>query len=792
MRHATTSALAGFPGNPTTGVPSHIASTVGLPGLIAIPCTSTPGAPSRATTCAVRSRTDTEEPADSTTASASSSAARSARSSSAASSPTIPHGTATPPACATTAATVVPFTSRTWAGPGAAPAGDDLVAGRENRDARPRPHRDADDPERRQPAQLGRAQPPPGRDRHLPGPHVLADGQHVLTGRRRVEHLHLRLRRAWRRAVEVGVLDHHHRIGAGRDHRAGVRAHRLAGAHGDRRNHAGRHVVDQQQIGRRLFRRAQRVGGTDRVAVHRRAGEGRQRLARDQVLRKHAAERRLERNDFRPFDTGTSAAKDRERVAGRQHGEQLVHTRRATATKRITNLFPRSHRGARRFSRYRTLRSRSTNICPASAWAASGRSTATRAPLSCTSTRWPGARGSLGAGGQLVVETGKHTGRSPNDKFFVREPGSETHIDWTVNKDIDAAAFDALLARTGAYLNGKDVFALDCYVGADPRYRLPVRIVTEYAWQSLFARDLFIDTADGDESFSPEFTVIDAALFNADPPRDKTNSSTFIMVNFARKIILIGGTRYAGEIKKSVFTVMNYLMPLRDVLSMHCSANVGQDGAVAIFFGLSGTGKTTLSADANRPLIGDDEHGWSADGVFNLEGGCYAKAIKLSKEAEPEIWEASHRFGTVLENVVIDPQTRRARPRLRQAHREHARRVPGRLPAELRQERDGRSPEDDHHAHGRRVRRAAADREADARAGDVPFPFRLHGESRRHRARGYGADRDVLDVLRRTVHGAPSHGVRELARRAHRARTRRAAGSSTRVGPAAATASASA
>ncbi|HWT07216.1 MAG TPA: phosphoenolpyruvate carboxykinase (ATP), partial [Xanthomonadales bacterium] len=273
--------------------------------------------------------------------------------------------------------------------------------------------------------------------------------------------------------------------------------------------------------------------------------------------------------------------------------------------------------------------------------------------------------GILGADGQLVVETGKHTGRSPNDKFFVREPGSETHIDWTVNKQIDAAAFDALLARTGAYLSGKDVFALDCYVGADPRFRLPVRIVTEYAWQSLFARDLFIDTPStsagqaGDDAFSPEFTVIDAALFDADPARDKTNSSTFIMVNFARKIILIGGTRYAGEVKKSVFTVMNYLMPLRDVLSMHCSANVGQDGAVTIFFGLSGTGKTTLSADANRPLIGDDEHGWSADGVFNLEGGCYAKAIKLSQEAEPEIWAASHRFGTVLENVVIDPQTRR-------------------------------------------------------------------------------------------------------------------------------------
>ncbi len=267
--------------------------------------------------------------------------------------------------------------------------------------------------------------------------------------------------------------------------------------------------------------------------------------------------------------------------------------------------------------------------------------------------------GVLGADGQLIAETGKHTGRSPKDKFFVREPGSETHIDWEIlNKPIAADVFDNLLRRVGEYLGGKDIYSLDCYVGADPRYRLPVRILTEYAWHSLFARDLFIDTADNDESFSPEFTVIDAALFEADPQRDKTRSETFALVNFARKIVLIGGTRYAGEIKKSVFTIMNYLMPLRDVLPMHCSANVGKDGNSAIFFGLSGTGKTTLSSDPGRPLIGDDEHGWSADGVFNFEGGCYAKMIKLRQDAEPEIWAASHRFGTVLENVVYDPQTR--------------------------------------------------------------------------------------------------------------------------------------
>ena len=267
--------------------------------------------------------------------------------------------------------------------------------------------------------------------------------------------------------------------------------------------------------------------------------------------------------------------------------------------------------------------------------------------------------GVVGADGQLLVDTGDHTGRSPNDKFFVREPSSEAHIAWgKTNKPIDAAAFDALYDRVAAYLSERDVYSLDCYVGADERYRLAVRVQTELAWQNLFARDLFIIPEQSDAQFEPDFTVVDAAQFQAEPERDHTNSATFILVNFAKRMILIGGTRYAGEIKKSVFTVMNYLMPLRDVLPMHCSANVGHDGDVAIFFGLSGTGKTTLSADSKRPLIGDDEHGWSQDGVFNFEGGCYAKVIRLSKTAEPEIWAASHRFGTVLENVVYDPKTR--------------------------------------------------------------------------------------------------------------------------------------
>ena len=267
--------------------------------------------------------------------------------------------------------------------------------------------------------------------------------------------------------------------------------------------------------------------------------------------------------------------------------------------------------------------------------------------------------GVLGAGGQLVVDTRPHTGRSPKDKFFVREPSSQEHIDWSdSNQAIDPAKFDALWDRVTAYLSEREAYSLDCYAGADERYRVPLRVYTELAWHNLFARHLFITPERPEPDFVPEFTVVDAALFQADPERDGTRTSTFILVNFARRMILIGGTRYAGEIKKSVFTVMNYLLPLRDTLPMHCSANAGQAGDVAILFGLSGTGKTTLSSDSRRPLIGDDEHGWSADGVFNFEGGCYAKVIRLSPTAEPEIWAATNRFSTVLENVVYDESTR--------------------------------------------------------------------------------------------------------------------------------------
>lgn len=268
--------------------------------------------------------------------------------------------------------------------------------------------------------------------------------------------------------------------------------------------------------------------------------------------------------------------------------------------------------------------------------------------------------GIAAAEGPLVVRTGKHTGRSPQDKFFVREPSSENNVDWgKTNKPIEQERFDALLARVDAYLREKDVYVLDAFAGADQNYRLPIRVVTEYAWHNMFARHLFIPAKGADlRNFFPEFAVVDAANFLAEPERDGTRSETFIVVDLGRKLILIGGTTYGGEIKKSIFTVMNYLLPLRGAMPMHCSANVGKGGDTAIFFGLSGTGKTTLSADPERRLIGDDEHGWTDSGVFNFEGGCYAKAIHLSAELEPQIFPTTRTFATVLENVVIDEESR--------------------------------------------------------------------------------------------------------------------------------------
>ena len=267
--------------------------------------------------------------------------------------------------------------------------------------------------------------------------------------------------------------------------------------------------------------------------------------------------------------------------------------------------------------------------------------------------------GLIAAEGPLSCRTGLHTGRSPNDKFVVREAPSDRDIDWgKTNKPIEPAQFEALQSELLRSLSDKDLFVQDVYAGADPAYRLPVRIITEYAWHSLFCRNLFIDDPQAAADAAPQFTVIDTPSFKADPKRHGVNSDVVIAVSFAKKLVLIGGTSYAGEMKKSIFSILNYILPTQGVLSMHCSANVGPAGDVALFFGLSGTGKTTLSSDPDRMLIGDDEHGWSDRGVFNFEGGCYAKTIRLSAEAEPQIFATTRRFGTVLENVVVDPATR--------------------------------------------------------------------------------------------------------------------------------------
>jgi len=268
--------------------------------------------------------------------------------------------------------------------------------------------------------------------------------------------------------------------------------------------------------------------------------------------------------------------------------------------------------------------------------------------------------GVLAAAGPLVVRTGEHTGRSPKDKFIVDEPSSHDGVWWGgFNQPISEGRYDALRQRFVDHMNGREVFVQDCFVGADPRFRRSVRAYTESAWASIFCDNLFIRPEQVDlVGFRPNFTIIDAPSFRADSERDGTRSQTVILVHLARQEILIGGTQYAGEMKKGAFGIMNYRLPEEGVLPMHSSVNVGASGDVAIFFGLSGTGKTTLSADPERVLIGDDEHGWSDEGVFNFEGGCYAKTIRLSHIYEPDIYSTTRRFGTILENVVIDPRTR--------------------------------------------------------------------------------------------------------------------------------------
>jgi len=270
--------------------------------------------------------------------------------------------------------------------------------------------------------------------------------------------------------------------------------------------------------------------------------------------------------------------------------------------------------------------------------------------------------GVLSSTGAIKAETGKYTGRSPKDKYIVEEASTKHKIDWgPVNEPISEDVFLKLYNKVLAYLQEKDeVFVFNGFAGADTKFRLPIKVVNEFAWHNLFAQQLFIRPTDEElQTHESQFTVISAPNFKADPAVDGTKSETFIIISFEHKTVLIGGTEYAGEMKKSIFSVMNYLLPEQGILPMHCSANVGKEGDVSLFFGLSGTGKTTLSADPNRKLIGDDEHGWSSNGVFNIEGGCYAKCIDLTREKEPQIFDAI-RFGSVLENVVLDEKTRLA------------------------------------------------------------------------------------------------------------------------------------
>jgi phosphoenolpyruvate carboxykinase (ATP) len=264
--------------------------------------------------------------------------------------------------------------------------------------------------------------------------------------------------------------------------------------------------------------------------------------------------------------------------------------------------------------------------------------------------------------GPLIVNTGKHTARAAPDKFIVRENTTEEHVWWgEYNRPFNPMSFNALVTRMQGYLQGRDVFVQDLFAGCDPDYRLPIRVVTELAWHSLFVRNMFLKPKDldGYRKHVPEFTIICAPNFQGSPMIDGTRSETFIIANFAERLAVIGGSAYGGEMKKTIFTVLNFLLPFEGVMPMHCSANVGERGDTALFFGLSGTGKTTLSADPSRGLVGDDEHGWSENGIFNFEDGCYAKVIRLSPEAEPQIYECTRRFGTVLENVTMDPVSHR-------------------------------------------------------------------------------------------------------------------------------------
>ena len=370
--------------------------------------------------------------------------------------------------------------------------------------------------------------------------------------------------------------------------------------------------------------------------------------------------------------------------------------------------------------------------------------------------------GKLGRGGSFLVTTGKHTGRSPNDKFVVRTPSVENNIWWDNNAPMAPDAFDQLYADMKAHMEGGDYFVQDLYGGADPEYRLDVRVVTELAWHGLFIRHLLRRPAAEElAEFVPEFTIVNCPSFKADPERHGCRSETVIALNFDAKLILIGGTAYAGENKKSVFTLLNYLLPEKGVMPMHCSANHAKDDPSdsAVFFGLSGTGKTTLSADPARVLIGDDEHGWSDRGIFNFEGGCYAKTINLSAEAEPEIFATTNKFGTVIENMVHDPDT------LELDFEDDS------LTANMRcaypLDYISNASETGLAGMPKNIIMLTCDAfgvlppiaRLSPGAGHVPLPVGLHRQGRRDRAGRDRAAADLLDLLWCALHAAPARGL---------------------------------
>ena len=370
-------------------------------------------------------------------------------------------------------------------------------------------------------------------------------------------------------------------------------------------------------------------------------------------------------------------------------------------------------------------------------------------------------------GGSLVVTTGSHTGRSPQDKFIVRDAATENTIWWDNNRAMTRAQFQALKQDFLVHARNSNLFIQDLIAGADPLHELPTRVICENAWHALFIQHLLIAPESG-KNFAPGLTIIDLPSFKADPQRHGTRGQTVIAFDLTNGLVLIGGTQYAGEIKKSVFTVLNYLLPEKGVMPMHCSANMGAANDTTVFFGLSGTGKTTLSADASRTLIGDDEHGWSEKGVFNFEGGCYAKVINLSAEAEPEIFATTKRWGTVLENVVMDPKTRKL-DLADNALTENTRAAyPLNYIPNASASGQARRAKKHCDAHRRCLRCVATIGKAHAAAGHVSLSLRLHCKSGWNRTGRSGTHRHFLYLFWRALYSAPPQPVWKPSARSHR------------------------